>query len=236
MTAEQILATRQRIVDAMKILLRDGLCELNTGHISVRDPETQLIHVPGHIHDFGRTLDTLTVDDIITIDMEGRKVEGKLNGMGERFIHTEVLKRRPDVNSVVHVHPKLAVCFSIAGVEILPVYHRAAIFSPKVPIWDYPGQVDTPEIAADMARALGDNYAVLLRAHGAVAVGATLEECVSVIAILERCAEMQYHAMSIGKARAIEPEFLDGKHIKGQNHANWVRNIWGFLAHNYLRS
>jgi L-fuculose-phosphate aldolase len=233
---DQIDEIKRKIVDGMKILLRDGLMELNTGHLSVRVPDSDLICLPGHLHDHGRMLDTLTPDDIITIDMEGNKVEGNLSAVGERFIHTKIYATRPDVGAVIHCHPQLATCFSIAGVEILPVYHRGAIFHPRVPIWDYPGQVNTPELGQQLAEALGDNPAVLLQGHGAVTVGASLEECVAVCAILERTAHMQYIAATLGTPRPIEPKYLDGRHIVGQKHKNWVRNVWGYLTHTYLDS
>ena len=227
---------KQKIVDGMKILLRDGLMELNTGHLIVKVPESTLICLPGHLHDHGRTLDTLTLDDIITIDMEGNKVEGELSAVGERFIHTKIYAARPDVGAVIHCHPQLATCFSIAGVKILPVYHRGAIFHPGVPIWDYPGQIDKPELAQQLAEVLGQGPAVLIRGHGAVTVGEAPEECVSVCAILERTAQMQYIASTLGTPKPIESKYLEGRHIMGQTHKNWVRNVWGYLAHTYLDS
>lgn len=233
---DPISEIKQKITDGMKILLKDGLMELNTGHLSVRVPGRDLICLPGHLHDQGRTLDTLTLDDIITIDLEGNKTEGTLSPVGERFIHTCIYAARPDVSAVIHCHPRMATCFSIAGTKILPVYHRAAIFHPFVPIWDYPGQVDTPELAQQLTDALGNGPAVLLRGHGAVTVGASPEECVAVCAILERTAQMQHAATVLGTPRPIEPRYMDGRHIAGQKHQNWVRNIWGYLSHTYLRS
>ena len=232
----QVDQIKRKIVDGMRILLRDGLMELNTGHLSVRVPGTELICMPGHLHDQARTLDTLTFDDIITIDMEGNKVEGELSAVGERFIHTKIYAARPDVGSVIHCHPQLATCFSIAGVKILPVYHRAAIFYPGVPIWDYPGQIDKPELGQQLAEALGRGSAVLVRGHGAVTVGESPEACVAICAILERTAHMQYIATTLGTPRPIEAMYLDGNQIKGQTHKNWVKNIWGYLSHTYLDS
>ena len=182
--SNQVDQIKQKIVDGMKILLRDGLMELNTGHLSVRVPGKDLICMPGHLHDQARTLDTLIFDDIITIDMEGNKVEGELSAVGERFIHTKIYAARPDVGSVIHCHPQLATCFSIAGVKIFPVYHRAAIFHPGVPIWDYPGQIDKPELGQQLAEALGKGPAILVRGHGAVTVGESPEACVAICAIL----------------------------------------------------
>jgi L-ribulose-5-phosphate 4-epimerase len=234
--SNQVDQIKQKIVDGMKILLRDGLMELNTGHLSVRVPGENLICMPGHLHDQARTLDTLIFDDVITIDMEGNKVEGELSAVGERFIHTKIYAARPDVGSVIHCHPQLATCFSIAGVKILPVYHRAAIFYPAVPIWDYPGQIDKPELGQQLAEALGGGPAILVRGHGAVTVGESPEACVAICAILERTAKMQYIATTLGTPRPIEAMYLDGNHIKGQTHKNWVKNIWGYLSHTYLDS
>jgi len=232
---EKVQEIKEKILQGMKILLRDGMMELNTGHLASRIPGEEKFITIGHLHDFGRTLDTLTLEDLITLDMEGNKLEGKLNTVGELPIHTEIFKRRPDVGAIIHAHPKLATCFSIAGTEILPVYHRAAILSPKVPIWDYPGQVNNLSIAGELAKALGKLPAILMRGHGIVTVGANIEECVSICCILERNAEMQLIATAVGTPRSIEAKYLDGRHIIGQKHENWVRNIWGFLAHQYLK-
>ena len=73
---------------------------------------------------------------------------------GVRFAHTEVYKARADVQAVAHAHPPMSVAFGVAGVNILPVGNRGAIFAPKVPILGFDKQIDTPERGRMVVEAL----------------------------------------------------------------------------------
>ncbi len=125
---------KQRLAKVHRIITAGGLWPLTKGHASTRVRETNRICMLGHLHSEGRTLDSTNYDDIITIDMNGNKIEGRSDPAGERFIHTAILKARPDVNSVIHTHSTYATAFGIAGVNILPIGNRGGIFAPMVPI------------------------------------------------------------------------------------------------------
>jgi L-fuculose-phosphate aldolase len=162
---------------------------------------------------------------MVIIDFNGNLVQGN-KAPGERFIHTEIYKVRPDVGAIIHAHPLYSTAFGIAGVPIRPVYYRGSIFAPEVPIMDYGAQIDTPELGADVANAIGDAFAVLMRNHGNAVVGRTIEEaCIAAFA-LERTAQLQYMATQLGGARNLPVTEIDGKYIKGINqdiyfHAEW---------------
>lgn len=222
---------KKRLLKALRVLLNEGIFEQTMGHISVRIPDTDQIVIPGHIHKLRRTLDSLTEDDLAVIDLEGNWVEGKLKPPGERFIHTEIYKIRPDVNSVVHAHAPFAVAFSIAGERILPCYHRGTIFKPFVPIHSYPAQINTPELGADVARTLGQGYACLLRGHGMVCVGETPEEAAVVAITLETAAIHQMRVRMLGREPSIiEDEYLDGYFIKGIDKEEFFANPWVYYS------
>jgi ribulose-5-phosphate 4-epimerase/fuculose-1-phosphate aldolase len=70
----------------------------------------------GHIHSEGRSLIDTDVDDIVTVDLEGNWLEGRIEPVDERFLHLEIMKARLDVTSVVHAHPTYATAFGIAGI------------------------------------------------------------------------------------------------------------------------
>src|SRR5262249_23495447 len=84
-------------------------------------------------------------------------------------------KERPDVTSVVHAHPTYATAFGIAGVNILPVGNRGAIFAPQVPILDFDRQIDTPERGRMCRDAIGDGLALVLKNHGVAVCGDSIE-------------------------------------------------------------
>ena len=159
-------------------------------------------YISGHVHKDGKLLTDITGDDIVKVNFDGLKLEGRVSPPGERFIHSEIYKLHPEVKSIVHAHPMLSIIFSVAGQEILPVEHRAVIFYPSVKILDIPAQINTPELGNKVAKALGDNLAILLRGHGNVVVGSSLEGACSNAFVLERNALIQYKAMTPGERTA----------------------------------
>jgi ribulose-5-phosphate 4-epimerase/fuculose-1-phosphate aldolase len=221
---------KHKIVEVITILDGESLFEMSTGHVSARVPGTDKICILGHVHHDGRTLDTVTADDIVTMDMDGKLIEGATNPPGEKYIHTAIYQRRPDVMAVVHNHPRLGTAFSIAGQEIYPVSFRGSIFAPKVPVLMYPGQIDTPELGMDVAVALGDGYSVLLQGHGAVSVGSNLEEVCCVAIALEVTAETQLIASQVGEITVIPSEQLDGHFVKGMTAEEYFSIAWSFYS------
>jgi L-ribulose-5-phosphate 4-epimerase len=223
---ETVQETKEKVAQAMRILTSEGILSLNLGHASAKIPGTEQICIVGHIHEEGRDYFEVRPEDIVIIDYEGNMIEGE-KAPGERFVHTEVYKRRPDVGAIVHAHPLYSTAFGIAGVPIKPVYYRGSIFAPEVPIMDYGAQIDTKELGARMAETLGDAFAVLMRNHGHAVVGRTMEEaCIATFA-LERTAQLQYMANMLGGARPLPPSEIDGKYVKGYNqdiyfHAEWT--------------
>ncbi|HEY3302662.1 MAG TPA: class II aldolase/adducin family protein [Candidatus Binatia bacterium] len=197
--ARRFTEIRERVALGARILAHQGVFPLALGHVSERVPKEDLICiVAGEVHDRGGTLDNVGAGDIVVIDMEGELVEGELQPPGEKFIHTEVYRSRPDIRAVVHAHPPIAVALSAAGQEILPITARSALFAPRVSIFPHHGQVENPEIGAQVAAALGNSYALVLRGHGSVTVGRSLEEaCVNTLT-LEETARQQWIAAAFG--------------------------------------
>jgi len=167
---------KKEIARAVRTLAGGGILTLTVGHVSWRDSESGNIVILGHAHKEHKTLDEITWEDIILMDPDGRTIEGKYEPPGELYIHTEIYKARPDVMSVVHGHPEFSIACSIDCRPIFPVYYRAAQFFPDVPVLDYAGQIDTEEKGKKTAAHLKDRKGLLLRGHGIVTVGASVEE------------------------------------------------------------
>src|SRR6476620_7252218 len=98
MTVEtEVLAWRRRLAKAHRILTAGGIWPITKGHVSARIPGTDKVLILGHIHSEGRSLIDTDVDDIVTVDIEGKWLEGRIEPVDERFLHLEIMKARPDV-------------------------------------------------------------------------------------------------------------------------------------------
>lgn len=232
--SEDLRLIQEEILLGMRILQGEGVLAENKGHLSYRLEDGRICMV-GHLHDTAKTFEEMGVDDMVLIDADGNLVKGRLKPVGERYIHTAVYSARPDVRAIIHAHPRGSLVFGIANRPIIPVYHQATIFAPAVPIFDYSAQIDTPELGRQVAQALGDNYALLLRGHGTVNAGADIREAVVVALMLESTADLQWRAAVLGTPGAIRADEMDGRHVKGQTHANYMKNLWAIYAQKYSR-
>ena len=224
---------RKKILEVTAILLRRGLYEYTAGHASVRIPGTDRVLIPGHIHPERRTLESLTEEDISLMDIDGNLLEGRLSPPGEKFIHTEIYKSRPDAGSVIHAHPKMANALGIAGKEILPLSLRSVIFAPKVPIHPYPGEVNTPRLGQELAASLGSGFAVVQQGHGATVVGADLEAACVVALLLEDSAELQWMAMAAGEPRILPESYI--RKMAGARGGEFFSNPWVYYYQKYIQ-
>ena len=218
--------TKEKLILAHRILSIYGAFELNLGHVSVRLPESDRYMIIGHIHHLGKTFDDLEPEHLTIMDGEGEVVEGKLKPPGERFIHTEIYKMRPDVQSIAHAHPHTSVAFSVSGTDILPIGHRGTIFAPKVRMLDNPGQIDSPELGQEVAEAMGGTPAVILAGHGVVCVGGSIEESVTVMIALEDTAKLQLTARQAGTPRPIGAEQLEDGMTHGIAFSEFIECTW----------
>lgn len=222
----QVLALKKRLAKVHRIITAGGLWPITKGHVSCRVPDTDHVLILGHIHAEGRNLADTDVDDIVTIDIEGNFIEGRIEAVEERYAHTEVYKARPDIHAVVHAHPTMATAFGIAGVNILPVGNRGAIFAPKVPILEFDKQIDTPERGQMVAQALGKGCAVVLKNHGVVVTSDTIENVCITLFALEETAQLHWYAAQLGKVDPISDAEVR-RVLTGRRHEEFFAHVWG---------
>jgi len=226
---------KRKLLDVTFMLLRRGLYEYTAGHTSLRIPGTDTILIPGHIHPERRTIDSLKEEDISIMDLDGKLVEGVLSPPGERFIHTEIYKVRKDVGAVAHIHPKVATALSVSGKEILPLTVHSCIFHPKVPIYPYPGDINTPEMAKELADLLGNGCAVVQQGHGATVVGGDVEQACVTAMLLEDSAESQMIAMAAGTPKVLPERYLEKKFTIGTEDWEFFGNPWVYYYDKYIK-
>ena len=193
------LALRQQLVDCIRMLEKADIIDYN-GHCSIRVAEDRILINMGNCQRA-----CLTVDDIVTIDMDGKLIEGKSNPPLEFHLHTGIYRARQDVKAIVHAHPRWSTYLSMVGEPYKPVFAQGVLPSPA-PVLDTPNSINTREMADRLAATLGPHCAALMKSHGAVAVGATIVDAFVLACYLEENATRQYMAMQIGKPYVFSAE------------------------------
>ena len=183
---------KQELVDCIRMLEQADIIDYN-GHCSVRREDGRV-----YINVGSCQRSRLTVDDICTIDAEGKLLEGKGNPPLECHLHLGVYRARPDVMAVVHAHPKWSTFLTMTGHDYLPVYAQGSLVWP-MPVLDSPNSINNKAMADRLAATLADRPAAMMKAHGAVTVGKTIMEAFVLANYLEENAYRQYMALQIGK-------------------------------------
>ena len=198
---------RKRIARANRIAYLEGLREERgneiAGHISVRTGSTILM--PGHMHDQGKGLPDLTSEDIIEVDMNGRKISGRHDPVEEVVIHTFIYNSRPEIQSVAHLHAPTATALASTDSTILPLSIRSSYFAEGVPILERgPRIIDDEDIAGEMIRVMGNHNVLIHKGHGVVTCGRNLEEACTLMLFLEGSAKSQLLAKQFGNLKPFD--------------------------------
>jgi 3,4-dihydroxyphthalate decarboxylase len=209
-----LAALRQEIADACRVLAARGLAEGHLGHISLRvDDERLLVRCRGPQE---RGLAWTTAEDVHLVTLDGEPgAAGELDGWtppNELPLHTEVLRRRPDVSAVVHAHPPAVVAADLAGLGIRPIVGAFDIPGTKlaaggVPVYPRGVLVRDRRLAGEMVDAMGERPVVLLRAHGLTSSGSGVAEAVLRAISVDQLARLQLTVVSAGgRLRDLPPD------------------------------
>jgi HCOMODA/2-hydroxy-3-carboxy-muconic semialdehyde decarboxylase len=189
------------LVSANHILAREGVVD-GYGHVSLRHPE----HADRFLLSRSRSPELVGVEDIMEFTLAGDVVGNDDRAPYlERFIHGAIYAARPDVMSVVHAHQEDVVPYSISSVPLRPVWHQACVIGAHVPVWDIHDRFGDTNLlvtnlahGADLAATLGHNAVALMRGHGFVAAGTSLQEAVSMAIYLPKNARILTTATLLG--------------------------------------
>ena len=199
---------RELLLKATQEMVRHGLVGNYSGNASLRLNEKTsaglVLVTPSH-----RAYSELEAEELVVVDLEGEPVEGAMAPSSETHLHLEIYKRREDVGAILHTHSIFASVAAVAGLAIPPIVDEMVItLGGEVPIAEY-GFPGTEELSQRTVEALGDRNAVLLRNHGLVGVGSTLEQALEVCHLVERVAQIFVHASRLGKAYPLSPEIIE---------------------------
>jgi L-fuculose-phosphate aldolase len=180
---------KRRLAVAGRILAMEGQGDAAWGHATVRLPGSNVLWMKPA----GMGLEEVKAEEMLLIDLEGRVVRGKKPRHIEVFIHSEIMRARPDVCAVVHTHAVFPTVFAALGVPLRPVTHEGVVFvPPDIPRFDETTDlINTPERGKAVARTLGDRNALILLSHGIVTAGASIEEAAIQALLLDKAARDQ---------------------------------------------
>ncbi|MGC1120040.1 MAG: class II aldolase/adducin family protein [Candidatus Methanofastidiosia archaeon] len=185
---------RTQVLTIAKRIYSNRLVIASLGNVSCRDASGTIAITPS-----GVDYEELSVQDIVTIDVQGIPLHGACTPSSETPMHTLIYRERPDIMGIVHTHSLSASAFSVVNQEIpVEMVEVAAHVGGSIPVAPYrlPG---TRELGETALKVLKDRRACLLQNHGVLAVGTTLEKAYKAAAITEIAARIHILASVLGK-------------------------------------
>jgi ribulose-5-phosphate 4-epimerase/fuculose-1-phosphate aldolase len=189
---------KREVAAANRVLANLGLAEGVTaalGHASMRVPsEPNHFFVKGREYEFD-ALAIMEPDDMVMCDTEGFLIAGRpgLTQCSEVKIHACIYKTHPQVQAIVHVHPRYTILMSVLTGCLKPMRQEGAqLVRDPLPIYPHVKTIQSDAEGTEVATLLGDSPVILLRGHGAVTTGSNLSEAVMGMAQLEEQARMNY--------------------------------------------
>ena len=194
---EERIYRKQHLAAAFRVWARLGYDEGPAGHITVRDPER-----PDHfwVNPFGMHYGLIRSSDLILVDHHGQVVEGSWPVNQAAFaIHSAIHRARPDVNAAAHCHSVHGKAFASLGRLLDPMTQDACAFYEDHALFDdYTGVVLEVGEAERIAAALGSNRAAILRNHGLLTVGESVDAAAWFFIAMDRSCHAQLMADAAG--------------------------------------
>jgi ribulose-5-phosphate 4-epimerase/fuculose-1-phosphate aldolase len=220
---EERLHRKQRMAAAFRLFAKFGFDEGVAGHITARDPE-KTDHF--WVNPFGMDFSQIRVSDLVLVNHQGEVVEGDMPVNAAAFaIHSQVHAARPDCVAAAHAHSMYGKSWSALGRLLDPITQDACAFYEDHAIFaDYTGVVLDLEEGRRIGAALGDCKSVILRNHGLLTVGKTVDEAAWWFITMERSCQAQLLAEAAG-----EPHFITHENAKltsqqvGSTVAGWFQ-------------
>lgn len=198
---ENLNTLRRQIVEVGKRTYERGYVASNDGNISARIDDKRVLITPT-----GVSKGFMNKEDLVIVDMNGNVVSGTKKPSSEVFMHLQVYKDRPDVNSVCHAHPPYATGFAVAGLPLDKcVLPEVIIALGNIPIVEY-GTPGTEEFYKPVLKLLPEYDAFLLANHGALTVGNNVVAAYHKMETLEHFAHITFVATQLGHITTLNNE------------------------------
>ena len=226
-------ATQQMMLEtaaATRLLESEGILDYS-GHVSTRIPERDAFVI--QIGSTSRA--EVTPQSMLVVDYDGKVLEGDGQPPSELPIHLEILRARPDVQSVLHSHMELAIAFTMMeGVKLLPMRARASRWKNGIPTDPDPSHIKLPEQGRALARTLGPHHAVLMRAHGLCLVAESVRALFVDAIHFKENATAQMQALQAG-AKPMPLTEAEIAQIEQMEMRDWhIKKLWNYYVRKAL--
>ena len=205
-----------RVLQANKSLVQNGLVLLNWGNVSEIDRESGLVVIKPS----GVPYDTMTIKDMVVVDLNGEVVEGNIRPSSDTPTHVELYRAFEEIGGITHTHSTYATAFAQSGRDI-PFYGttHADYFYGPIPCTRPLSREETAEgyernTGLVIAEAfLNRDYqaipGVLVKGHGPFCWGNDAFEAVHNAVVMEEIAMMSLHTEQLGKKTPVDSYLLD---------------------------
>ena len=199
-------ALKRKLAQAYHVLHMEGLAEDTIrGHITARNEGNRIYIKPWRLG-----FQEVTAKNLLGVDLEGNLVEGKGRLHTELAIHLGIYQGRKDVFSVVHVHPLYSVILSsLFDGKLKIIGQNGMHFGGGIPFYESEDLIRSKPQGTALARAMGDKSVLLMRNHGIVTAGRSLEEAAILAIDFEKAAREHLLASSFGKPTEVSREMAE---------------------------
>ncbi|HVA59599.1 MAG TPA: class II aldolase/adducin family protein [Mycobacteriales bacterium] len=214
---------KERLAAGFRLFAKFGYEEGVAGHITARDPE-RTDHF--WVNPFGVPFAHVKASDLILVDHTGEVVEGRYPVNTAAFaIHSQIHQARPTAVAAAHSHSMAGKALSTLGQKLEPITQDVCAFYEDHALFDdYTGVVLDVEEGKRIAHALGENKAVILRNHGLLTVGESVDSTVWWFITMDRSCQAQLLAKAAGQVVHIDPDQAKLTYTQvGTELAGWVQ-------------
>lgn len=192
---------RETIVRLGRTLYERGFIAATDGNLSIRLAPERILITPTCI-----CKGMMSADDLVIVDLQGKKLEGERNVSSEVAMHLLIYSLRPDVQGIVHAHPPTATGFAAAGVALdQPLISEIVLTLGAVPLAKY-GCPGTPDLSESLRPFVSKHEAILMANHGVVAYADDIERAFMHMETVEHFAKIMLVARTLGQPQVLNAE------------------------------
>ena len=196
---------RKTIVEYGKKLIHAQLTTGTGGNLSICNREQGLVAIkPSGVDYF-----EMQPEDVVVVDLQGNKVDGKLKPSSEISFHLGLINHRADINAVVHTHQVYATTIACLNWELPAVHYLVGLSGNKVPVAPY-ATYGSKELSENIINSIGNYNACLMANHGLVTVGVNMAAAFATAEELELVSRLYYQAKCIGEPAILSDEEMSG--------------------------
>jgi len=231
---------RELVAKSCRLVGGLGLTKAATGHVSQLSADGKRILIRARGPDELGVRYT-TAEQVIAVDFNGKKIDGPdgLEPPQEVFIHTWLYKTRPELKSVIHIHPVSVVLFTIVDKPLEPIFGAydpggVDLVLDGIPTYGRSITISNDTLGKEFSAAMGTKRVCLMRGHGITTAGASVEEATVTAIRLNELAEVSYHAHLLGTPRRIPDQdiavFEESRSRRKPGPQPHVGAIWRYYA------